>query len=145
MLQELITALGYPVEQLSGGKVHVAQADLEVVVGELSDLVDKLPAWGWRYLRNVLNDDQAASGKLTQAIMAWGAIIDGVPAIWANTEDVTVRAKPGQLHPGAVVLPSSLRCGYSGCRAAFVPNVPWQRHCSREHQVLASKEKRRNE
>lgn len=127
MLQELIRALGYPVEVQPGGRVTVSVETLALVAGELSALVSKEPAWGRSYLSNVLNRRQPASALFVQAIVTWGAVIDGTPAILANTQDVLVRAKAGQLHPGSVVLANSQRC--PGCQVAFVPTVPWQRYC----------------
>ncbi|MBX3048417.1 MAG: hypothetical protein KIT46_04610 [Anaerolineales bacterium] len=127
-LRELIAALGYPVEEKAGGAVYVAVETLGQIAEELSEMVGQSPAWGWRYLHGVLNQKQAASAKLTQAIFAWGAVVDGMPAVMANTQDVVVRAQPGQLHPGAVVLAASRRC--RTCRVAFVPRVPWQRWCT---------------
>lgn len=128
MLQELLRALGYAVEEKAGGKVYVSTETLTVVGRELSALVNKVPAWKRSYLSNVLNRRQEASAQFVQAIVAWGAVVDGMPAVMANTQDVVVRAQPGQLHPGAVVLAASRRC--RTCRVAFVPRVPWQVCCS---------------
>lgn len=126
-LRELIAALGYPIEQKADGGYAVSVETLTVVGAELSALVDVSPPWGWRYMHGVINNKTKASAKLAQAIFAWGAVIDGAPALLANTQDVVVRAQPGQLHPGSVVLARSQRC--PSCRVAFVPTVPWQRYC----------------
>lgn len=126
-LRDLVAALGYPIERKAGGGYAVSVETLTAIAGELSSLVGKMPAWGWRYLHGVINEKERASAKLTQAIFTWGAVLDGTPAILANTQDVLVRAKAGQLHPGSVVLGSSQRC--PGCQVAFVPTVPWQRYC----------------
>ncbi|MBX3005971.1 MAG: hypothetical protein KF821_09135 [Anaerolineales bacterium] len=126
-MRDLIAALGYPIEPKADGGYAVSVETLTTVAAELSELVDVSPPWGWRYMHGVINGKTKASAKLAQAIFAWGAVVDGSPALLANTQDVVVRAHPGQLHPGSVVLASSRRC--PACRVAFVPTVPWQRYC----------------
>ena len=128
-LRDLITALGYAVSEKPDGGFYVSTETLSLIAGELSDLVGKQPHWEWRYLQGVLNGTVQAGDKLTQAIFAWGAIVDGQPAILTNTQDAMVRARPGQLHPGAVVLATSKRCANATCRVAFVPVVPAQKFC----------------
>ena len=128
-LRSLIADLGYPIEELDGGHLRVSTATLELIAKELSELVGKFPFWGWRYLSGVLNAKERASANLTQAIFAWGAILDGRPAILTNRQETTVFAEPGQLHPGAVVLAASKRCANPKCRVAFVPVVPFQKFC----------------
>lgn len=142
MLRELIEELGYPIFQ-ENGRLRVPRAALRVLGEELSELADQKQAWGWRYLRNVLNAKQDAGARLIQAILEWGAVLDGAPAVMANTQDMQVRAREGQLHPGAVVLGESVRCKYSGCRVAFVPRVPWQSYCSAESEEKMSARKYR--
>ena len=129
LLSSVIEELGYEIRILDDGGKRVAVSDLEDVAIGLSQLVGKVPAWGWRYLQGVLNGSIGASVKLVQAIMEWGAVLDGQPAVLANTVDASVRAREGQLHPGAVVLAGSTRCGHQGCKVAFVPRVPWQFYC----------------
>lgn len=141
-LQDLLSDLGYAIELREDGKLHVGTADLEKVAAELATLIDKDPPWGWRYLQSVLNGSVGASARLTQAIFAWGAVLDGAAPILANTQDVNVRAHPGQLHPGAVVLAKSKRCKNTRCRVAFVPKVPWQDYCRPECGVEYRKELR---
>jgi hypothetical protein len=136
-LRALINDLGYPVEEFADGHLRVATATLDLIAAELSEMVGKSPAWGWRYLQGVLNAKENASPRLTQAIYAWGAILDGRPAILTNTEEATVFAQPGRLHPGAVVLAASKRCANPKCRVAFVPVVPWQHYCQPDCRIKA--------
>jgi hypothetical protein len=137
-LRSLIADLGYSIDAKPEGGYRVAVETLTTIAVELSQLAGKAEPWGWRYLHGVLNDKEDASAKLTQAIFAWGAVVDGAPAIFANTQDVMVRARAGQLHPGSVVLAASKRCVNATCRVAFVPVVPLQKYCSQACRISAA-------
>ncbi len=128
-LRQLILDLGYSIEEKNDGHLTVSVATLDLIAAELSEHVGKEPAWKWRYLSGVLNGKEQASGRLTQAIFEWGAVLDGRPAILANKVEARVFAESGQLHPGAVILAASKRCANPKCRVAFVPVVPFQKYC----------------
>lgn len=119
--------------------IHVD--DLKDIAKRLSELVGKEPAWGWAYLRNVLNQKLDASAKLTDAIMRLGALIDGAPKVQVTSQRVTVLAV-GNVRPGALVLGSSQPCGRLACPVHFVPTHPRQKYCSRECAGSAQRLKR---
>jgi hypothetical protein len=95
----------------------------------LSVIVGKKPAWGWRYIQGVEKGTIEPGRKLTRAVAALAASMDGVPAFVADTEPVQVYARPGAVRPGSVILGESRTCANPGCTISFVPNVPWRRYC----------------
>jgi hypothetical protein len=124
MLEEVIRGLGHD-------PMLIAVKDLQDVADQLSYMVKKDPAWGWRYLRNVMNGKMDPSAKLTDAVMRLGAMIDSTPVDVARSEQVTVMAV-GNVQPGSLILADSRRCANPGCKITFVPRVPWQRCHSSE-------------
>lgn len=101
----------------------------EEVARRLSLIVDKTPAWGWRYIQGVEKGSIDPGRKMARAITALAASLDGMPAFVADTEPVQVYARPGAIRPGSVVLGASRTCANPGCTISFVPNVPWRRYC----------------
>lgn len=122
MLAELIAGLGHDPTLISVDA-------LQEIADRLSVIGRKEPAWGWRYLRNVLNRKIDASQKLLTAIMALGATIDGIPAELAGARQVSVMAV-GTVTPGSLILASSRPCANPYCNLHFVPSSPRQRYHS---------------
>ncbi len=118
-LSEVIRGSGYD-------PALISVEDLQRIANRLSAVVKREPAWGWRYLRNVLNGKMEASKKLADAVMRLGALIDGTPDLPATAERVSVLAS-GKVRPGALVLANSQSCANPGCGIEFVPRTPNQR------------------
>ena len=109
------------------GKVETYTALAE----KLSAIANKEKPWGWRYVQSV---DQgtlghAPSRKFIRAVEILAASLDGVPVFITETEPITVYARPGAIHPNAIVLAESKLCEYPPCAINFVPRVPWQKYC----------------
>ncbi len=121
-LAELIRGFGHD-------PALISVEDLQGIADKLSQVAKKEPAWGWRYLRNVLNGKIEVSTRLANAIMALGATMDGIPVQVAAGKPVQVLAV-GEVKPGALILADSRPCSRPGCPVHFVPRVPWQRYCS---------------
>jgi len=118
MLEEVIRALGHDPQVITVD-------DLQGIADKLSYLVNKEPAWGWRYLRNILNKKLDASQKLLDAIMRLGATIDETPTDLVKSERVMIQAA-GHVRAGALVLADSRPCANPGCKIEFVPRTPRQ-------------------
>lgn len=131
-LSELIYGLGHD-------PASIRVDDLQAVADRLSELARRDPAWGWRYLRNVLNRRMDASRKLIDAVMRLGALVDGAPRDLARSERVTVQAL-GKVKPGALVLADSQPCI---CGIEFVPAAWNQKYHSKECKKLARKNRRK--
>lgn len=124
-LDELIRAFGHD-------PVSITVEDLQVIADKLSQIAAKDPPWGWRYLRNLLNDKIEASEKLTRAIFALGASVDGVNEELAGAQQVMVMVPAGvKVHPGALILSHSQPCANPACGLHFVPRTPRQKYHSR--------------
>lgn len=121
-LREVIEAFGHDPSMIS---VH----DLQDMANRLSKIVKHEPAWGWRYLRNVLNRKIGASRKLVDAMLRLGAMLDSTPMELATSERVSIQAA-GHVRPGALVLADSRPCANPGCRIEFVPRTPNQQYHS---------------
>ena len=111
-----------------GGKVAV----YEDLARRLSTLAHKDPPWGWRYIQGVEKGTIEPSAKLTRAVVALGATLDGIPSVAANTQAVQVYAEMGRVKPGSIILAASKLCARPTCPVSFVPVVPLQKYCSRE-------------
>lgn len=134
MLTELISGMGHDPST-------IRVDDLQGIADRLSTLAGHTPAWGWRYLRNVLSHKINASRALVDAIMRLGALVDGAPADLARAQRVTVNAL-GNVKPGALILADSIPCI---CGVEFVPRTWNQRHHTRECGKLERKNRRKNE
>lgn len=129
LLCDLIRALGHDPDTIGIN-------DLQAVANKLSVVAKHEPAWGWRYLRNVLNRKIEASKLLADAVMRVGAMIDNTPAELATSERVTVQAL-GKVRPGALVLTDSRPCANPACQIEFVPRTPNQKcHSARCRMML---------
>lgn len=138
-LRELIRGLGHDPELINTD-------DLQLIADDLVKLVPpnkrgERPDWSWRYLRNVLNQKIDASAALTRAIYALGATTDGLPAIVASAQQVTVLVV-GRVHPGALVLADSRKCARPGCPIHFIPRSARQRYCTIECRTKDRKRKK---
>jgi hypothetical protein len=121
-LRELIRSFGYDPDRISS-------EDLQGVADRLSRIAGKEPAWGWRYLHNILMGKLDSSEKLTQAIMALGASFDGIPLEVAASRPVTVQAL-GNVRPGALVFGDSRPCSNPACPVEFIPRAWNHRFCT---------------
>jgi hypothetical protein len=95
----------------------------------LSTLARKEPGWSWRYVQSVHAGSMEPSKKFARAVELLVAAVDGLPAFIAETEAVTVYARPGSVRANAVVIGESKTCAYPGCTIHFIPRVPWQKYC----------------
>ena len=111
-----------------GGRVVV----LEELAKRLSVIAHKTPPWSWRYIQGILTGSIVPSAKITRAILALGATMDGMPAIVAKTEAIQVFAEPGRVKSGSIILASSRMCARPACPISYVPVVPRQKYCCRE-------------
>jgi hypothetical protein len=96
---------------------------------KLSAIAHKEIPWGWRYVQSVHTGSVAASEKFSNAVEILMASLDGLPAFIAETEPITVYARPGAIHPNSVILGESKTCANPTCTIHFVPRVPWQKYC----------------
>jgi hypothetical protein len=125
-LAEIMAALG----------LNPDMASFAFLAADLSRIIDHKPAWTKKYLHSVYKGHMAASAELRRAISALGAMIDGTPAMVAETESVTVHARPDMVKPGSLVMGRSRICSYPPCGISFVPEWPMTRCCCAEHQRL---------
>lgn len=131
MLSELITGMGHD-------PATIRVDDLQGIADRLSTLAGHTPAWGWRYLRNVLSHKINASRALVDAIMRLGALVDGAPKDIAQAQRVTVNAL-GHVKPGALILADSRPCI---CGVEFVPRTWNQKHHTKECGKLERQNKK---
>ncbi len=124
MMREIIRGLGFD-------PLEASPDDLQIVADKLSDVAGKTPAWGWRYMRNVLNRKIEASAAMTQAIMQLGAMQDGAPARLVKGKAVQVYAI-NEVKPGSLVFGSSRVCANPACAVTFVSDIWNKRCCSKE-------------
>jgi hypothetical protein len=101
----------------------------EILAVKLSAAVEKSNPWSWRYIQSVYNNKLSPSEELGRAIRALGAMLDNVPQIVANTESVSIMAKPGSVRTGSLVIVDSRLCAKIACRNYFVPNHPARKYC----------------
>ena len=99
------------------------------VAARLSKIAGKIPAWKEDYIQSVATGHQTASKKFAHAVDVLAAEFDGTPAVVADTEPIVVYAKPGTVHPGALLIGESLPCAYPPCSAHFVKTHPMQKYC----------------
>jgi hypothetical protein len=101
------------------------------IAERLSKIAHKEKPWGWRYVQSVDHNTlgHEPSKSFLRAVEILAASIDGIPVLVAETEAVTVFARPGAIHPNAIVLSESKRCTEPTCTIHFIPRVPWQKYC----------------
>ncbi len=99
----------------------------------LSQIARKEKPWGWRYVQSADHGTlgHAPSVRFLRAIEVLAAEADGLPAFVADTEPVMVHARPGSIHPNAILLGESKLCANPTCTICFIPRVPWQKYCPR--------------
>lgn len=124
ILEGLITDLGFSPEKISCD-------DLQLVAEKLSKIAGKDDPWSWRYMRQVLNGQIKPSKVMEKAIIALGSTLDGIPAVLANTHQVTVQAL-GNVRPGTIIYGDSIPCGNPACKLFFIPKVWNQSTCGAE-------------
>ena len=107
------------------GKVAAYQ-DL---ANRLSTVAHKESPWSWRYVQSVHHGSVEPSKKFVRTVELLLAEMDGLPASVAETEPVTVYARPGAVYPNSIVLGESKACANPSCTIRFVPRVPWQKFC----------------
>jgi len=95
----------------------------------LSEIAGKTPHWKGDYIQAVASGTLDASRPLARAIEALAAETDGTPAIIANTEPVTVHARPGTIQAGALLIGESIPCAYPPCPTHFVKTHPRMKYC----------------
>lgn len=99
----------------------------------LSEIARIDKPWGWRYVQSVDHGTlgHPPSRKFLHALDVLAAEADGLPAFIAETEPVMVHARPGSVHPNAILLTESKPCANPTCTIHFIPRVPWQKYCPR--------------
>lgn len=107
----------------------------------LSDIAHKDPPWGWRYMQGVSVGKIDPSGKLTRAIQAFAASLDGLRAEIGYAKAVTVYAAPGMVKPGSLVLAASRPCHYIRCPIWFIPRTPNQKYHHPDCKAAYQREK----
>lgn len=120
-------ALGELIQAMGHDPAVIPVIELQRIADRLAALARHERGWGWRYLRNVLNGKIEPSGKLVDAIMRMGAVIDETPVELAQSRAVTVRAL-GSVRAGALVLGDSRRCANPKCGIEFVSRHPRQKY-----------------
>jgi len=90
--------------------------------------------WTHRYIQSVSSGTINGSQALGHACLALGYEIDGAHPLLAKAHQAQLMVV-GNVHEGAVILADNRPCDYPPCPVQFVPVVPHQRHCCREHQV----------
>ena len=119
--------------------------DLEDMAFRLSRVVGKTPEWGWRYIRNVLNDKIDPSVKMRQAIQILCLALDDVPPLIARSKDITgthIRVLLDEnIEPGTVIMVSSQKCKRPGCIMNFTRRGPNHKFCSDECRKIVAKMK----
>lgn len=99
------------------------------LAARLSKIARKEKPWSWRYVQSVHVGTMEPSKKFARAVEILAASMDGLPAFVAETEAVTVYARPGSVHPNAIVIGESKQCENPTCTVRFIPRVPWQKYC----------------
>lgn len=107
----------------------IRSKDLQEIANRLSEMAGRKTPWGWKALRNVQHRTQRASEKMKGAIMRMGALVDGMPAELAISNQVMITAV-GKVRPGAIILADSKPCAYPPCGKHFVSTTPLQRYHS---------------
>lgn len=124
-LRELLRTMGFD-------PALINTKDLQDVADSLTSLAN-LPdgkSWGWKYLNQVLHDKLPASRILYSAILAQGALSDGVNSAIATGRRVLVYAKSGvDVHAGTLITRASRRCI---CGIYFIPAAWNSLTCSSE-------------
>ena len=130
--KDLLRAL---IESLDHNPDLINVKDMEAIAVRLSEVAQRpkrgKQPWGWRMLRNVLNEKIDASQEFVSAVYALGANTDGTPKLVAMARQVMVLAV-GKVEPGAVILGDSQACGNPYCSVKFVPRSGNQVYCSEE-------------
>ncbi len=126
-LQDLFNAL-----RPSWGK-NGEVAFYQELAKRLSQIARKNKPWGWRYVQSVDHRTlgHPPSRRFLRAVEILAVEADGLPAFIADTEPVTVHARPGSVHPNAILLSESKPCANPTCIIHFIPRVPWQKYCPR--------------
>jgi hypothetical protein len=124
-LPELLTALD--LERTVAGYTDLAR--------RLSAVVDKSPAWGWRYISSIVAGTVAPSPRMTRAVELLCAAVDDTPVALADVEPIEVLARIGQVQPGALLLGAQKQCMHPGCKIKFIPTVPWGKYCPRHRRL----------
>ncbi len=123
------------VEMLRGLIVALGVNDLQEVANRLSRMANKEPAWGRKYIRNVIDRKLEPGRNLVDAAMRLKAVLDGTPVDIAKSDQVAVHSL-GNVRPGSLILSDSKPC--AGCGINFVPRVTNQRYhsdgCRREYR-----------
>jgi hypothetical protein len=81
----------------------------------LSEIARKDPPWSWRYVQSISSGSVAASVKFGAAVQAFGAVLDGLPAVVAGSVAIQVYAPPQTVKPGSIILMGSKPCHNPGC------------------------------
>jgi len=115
---------------VDNGVVKVREGDLDPLAVKLSRIAQKDPPWTGGYLYNVIKGYLEPSYKLTEAILQYGRVIDGLPSILAGYEPVTIYALPGSIKPNTVITGKSKECRRPDCVIQFLPKVWNQGYCS---------------
>lgn len=130
-IQMVRSALGEVIRHYDGDRERLgtAMAFYSLLANELSRAVGKEPSWTWRYVQGVAARTIKPSPLFGSAVYALGAALDDVPAPLAYVQQIGVLARPGEVLEGSLILGTSKKCEFPGCRVWFVPNVPWRKYC----------------
>ncbi len=88
-------------------------------------------AWTWRYVQSAYNNTlgHPPGRRFLRALEILAAEMDGLPTFIADTEPVSVQARPGAVQENSIVIGKSKTCEYPPCTIHFIPRVPWQKYC----------------
>jgi hypothetical protein len=101
------------------------------VAKRLSRIARQDPPWSWRYVQSAYSDTlgHPPSKRFLRAVELLASEVDGMPAFIADTEAVTVYARPGAIRPGTIILGVSQLCKHPPCGIWFVRTHPRQKYC----------------
>ena len=110
------------------GYVHVIdpKETLDMLAVQLRGLAggDVGETWNYRTLRNILSKKTKPGEAMRDAMITLSAMADGVPRVIAESEEVVVYGKRGNVRPNSIVKGESVKCAYPPCPIWFVPDHP---------------------
>lgn len=101
----------------------------QAIADRLGDIAGE--QWRWRYVQGVLSDNGVKPGvEFARSVdVLFAVMINKTSPLIAKAVKVEVYAQPGTLHPGAIILASSIPCANPACTVHFVPKTPGQKYC----------------
>lgn len=133
VLREIIHERGHDPDRIDA-------PNLEKLAVRLSEIASKEPAWGWRYMWNVLTGKIEPSKKLADAIYSLATIERSTQSVMQNARPVQVYVL-NEVTPGSLVFGSSRVCANPACAVTFISDIWNKRCCSRDCSKAARKAK----